>query len=611
MMSEILQDHGLGKGLNGADKKALIDIVNAADTNASDVKAAVATAIKAKDDRLRLTPESSWGEIQLALSDLGLDYNKVATGSITTGLPKSSTTEIASGIGFKPKHVIAWMEGYTSMFSGMYVGGVWKTKSSYSADYTIPEPTSDGFSIRNTNSTSGLGSFPITWVAFGIDDLPDIPDVYNKVASGKTLTETTGAVTVTGIAFRPSVVVVRAVLSGATYQRVYSAEAVPTGGQLDFIHKQWIRSDINGTQQGNPFAFTDDGFWCDITTTAGVEVAWWAYGKGETPNTFNKVKAGTTTAVGNTLTVTGLGFKPTAVLAKLSNYSGAKASYANVFMPKTNGVTSHFDEDLNIQTANNVAPATPSGQSVNGDGFVLSVAQANSAYDWIAYGEGELPDPPPDSYNRVASGTISANIPAGGTATVSGIGFVPKYIMLHAQGDDVVSVSGDYPQAGTAAGGWRSSSSISNGPRVMTKPTDDSFVITNSNGSIALTAPIVWTAYGVGANPDPTSYVRRTSGVVRGIPYKKTATVKGIGFIPSRVVVHLSYLSGGQIYGGVAVESRGRTFKPDGTLAGEWSAIFYENIIQKTKPTTDELTFTNPDSYDMNLSADIYWEAYE
>lgn len=548
MMSEILQDHGLGKGLNGADKKALIDIVNAADINASDVKTAVAIAIKAKDDRLKLTPESSWGEIQLALADFGIDYNKVATGTFTTAA--SPGTYPVPNVPFNPLIFICSLNdsNYLIWSKNGTLPNICRSSGAVS---TIQGLTySNGTLTISTSGTVWSSGLNMKWFALGLGDLPDLPDIYNKVASGKTnavmsalpfaksddTTKNSYYIKVEGLEFKPERIVVTQPSFDPFFFLVYDA-SLADGAQIKLSYGG-INTPVNFKTTGNAYV-ADTGFqlpiWDESNANSGA-YEWFAYGKGETPNLFNKVKKGRATGANGSITVTGLGFRPISILAKDVTQGTSASLYFMAYSAKT-GFSTTAATDLAARVGTG-----PLGliETITDDGFTIGIGGSNGdVFEWIAYGEGELPDPPPDSYNRVASGTISANIPAGGTATVSGIGFVPKYIMLHAQGDDVVSVSGDYPQAGTAAGGWRSSSSISNGPRVMTKPTDDSFVITNSNGSIALTAPIVWTAYGVGANPDPVGYKMFKSGAVT-TDLNGVGVVTGLGFNPRAIIVRIS-----------------------------------------------------------------------
>lgn len=107
MINEILRDHGLGKGLNGADKKALIDVVNAADTNQSVVKTNIINELKAKDANLALTNASTFADIIAAIPSLYIG-KKWATGTISIPGAGSQNPVTISGLEFIPKIIFVF-----------------------------------------------------------------------------------------------------------------------------------------------------------------------------------------------------------------------------------------------------------------------------------------------------------------------------------------------------------------------------------------------------------------------------------------------------------------------------------------------------------------------
>ena len=107
MIIEILRDHGLGKGINGADKKALIELVNAADSNQSTVKTKIINALKAKDATLNLAASSTWIDIHNAIP-LIFQGKKWAFGTIAIPGASSQNPVTINGLNFIPKTLFAF-----------------------------------------------------------------------------------------------------------------------------------------------------------------------------------------------------------------------------------------------------------------------------------------------------------------------------------------------------------------------------------------------------------------------------------------------------------------------------------------------------------------------
>ncbi|KZE55709.1 hypothetical protein AV540_26230 [Brevibacillus parabrevis] len=120
-MIDTWRDHGVDKGINGADKQALINLVNATDVNQSVVKTNVATALNAvsTDKSLGFSSTSTWAEIVAKIPEVKTG-KKWATGSVVSaGTLTGSVGYLASvsGLSFQPKFVILY---YTVYSSGVY-----------------------------------------------------------------------------------------------------------------------------------------------------------------------------------------------------------------------------------------------------------------------------------------------------------------------------------------------------------------------------------------------------------------------------------------------------------------------------------------------------------
>lgn len=168
MISDILRDHGMGKGLKAADKQALIDIVNAADANQSAVKTDIVNKLKAKDAALPITSASSWADILAQIPNLYVG-KKWATGTKNTN---SSYILSIRGLAFSPNVVLVQLTtGSTYLYITAYVA-----KSQYlpTSANDIAARTqngsingitftkySDGFDIQ-----TGSASAAHDWVAF-------------------------------------------------------------------------------------------------------------------------------------------------------------------------------------------------------------------------------------------------------------------------------------------------------------------------------------------------------------------------------------------------------------------------------------------------------------
>jgi hypothetical protein len=107
-MMDVLRAHGLGKGLNSADKQALIDLVNAADANQSAVKTDIINKLKAKDSTLPLNAASTWADILAAIPQIKIG-KKWANGSIS--VISAATAITVSGLNFRPSFVLVYYHG--------------------------------------------------------------------------------------------------------------------------------------------------------------------------------------------------------------------------------------------------------------------------------------------------------------------------------------------------------------------------------------------------------------------------------------------------------------------------------------------------------------------
>ncbi|GAA4704065.1 hypothetical protein [Brevibacillus fulvus] len=174
MMSEILRDHGLGKGLNGADKKALIDAVNAADTNQSTVKTNIINALLAKDANLPLSNASTFADIIAAIPSIYIG-KKWAMG--TFSLPGTSSSYTVTGLGFVPSmillHYATTSDDPTATIdvalqAKTYGGSTttWKQSVAGMSTKTLPAAKPTGNSFVVTQAFSSSYTMYARWYAF-------------------------------------------------------------------------------------------------------------------------------------------------------------------------------------------------------------------------------------------------------------------------------------------------------------------------------------------------------------------------------------------------------------------------------------------------------------
>lgn len=90
------------RGLGGADKQALIDIVNEAEANESDLKQLFIDDINLKDENAELTRNSTWFEILNALSNMEIGKRKRNGLGVSNGSRRFTIT----GLDFLPTVII-------------------------------------------------------------------------------------------------------------------------------------------------------------------------------------------------------------------------------------------------------------------------------------------------------------------------------------------------------------------------------------------------------------------------------------------------------------------------------------------------------------------------
>ncbi|MDT3416184.1 hypothetical protein QO009_002052 [Brevibacillus aydinogluensis] len=105
-MMDVLRAHGIGKGLNAADKQALIDIVNRADSNESVIRTSIVNALNAvsTDKALGLNAASAWADILVAIPQVKTG-KKWASGTASTTATVLTIT--VRGLTFQPKAIFA------------------------------------------------------------------------------------------------------------------------------------------------------------------------------------------------------------------------------------------------------------------------------------------------------------------------------------------------------------------------------------------------------------------------------------------------------------------------------------------------------------------------
>lgn len=150
------------RGISGADRQALIDIVNEAKANESDLKQLFINDINSKDGNAGLTESSTWFETLNTLSnmEMGKRWRRGVT-------PNDTKIEV-SGLGFKPS-IIIW---YAPSFYGVYDASVDNTN--YLAWASISSANSSSLRAVSTGIVINETSFSVitdltrvwNWIAF-------------------------------------------------------------------------------------------------------------------------------------------------------------------------------------------------------------------------------------------------------------------------------------------------------------------------------------------------------------------------------------------------------------------------------------------------------------
>lgn len=163
MISDILRDHGMGKGINGADRKALIDIANAADVNQSVVKTDIVNELNAlsTDKPLGLTATSTWADIRAAIPQVK-NGRKWATGSGNVNyIADAVQSVVISGLKFKPSIVLV----YPSLGKGAYRWGT-KFLNSGGQNHWVVDIVLNVSSFTITFNSVSTSSGTFEWIAF-------------------------------------------------------------------------------------------------------------------------------------------------------------------------------------------------------------------------------------------------------------------------------------------------------------------------------------------------------------------------------------------------------------------------------------------------------------
>ncbi|RNB72187.1 hypothetical protein [Brevibacillus panacihumi] len=175
MIGDILRDHGLGKGINGTDKQALIDIANAADANQSVVKTNIVNALNAvsTDQVLGLTDESTWADIQAKIP-LVKTGKKWATGLV--GTLNNSEMRTVGGLSFNPSTIIITSQRITTFGASTatyskeddrWITGVGNIGNILFPRVVLPTTgTTFGTSFDVKNYESSYSFINVRWIAF-------------------------------------------------------------------------------------------------------------------------------------------------------------------------------------------------------------------------------------------------------------------------------------------------------------------------------------------------------------------------------------------------------------------------------------------------------------
>lgn len=139
-------------GISAADKQALIDIANAAESNNSTIKTDIITKLNAKE--LSIAGEAAWAEIQAAIPGIILG-KKFATGTSAA----STQTLSVVGLTFQPSIII--VDKSSGDVNGRCV--YWSTGAS--AANCNPTSYSYGAIIAQQDWTVGASNFSRNMVA--------------------------------------------------------------------------------------------------------------------------------------------------------------------------------------------------------------------------------------------------------------------------------------------------------------------------------------------------------------------------------------------------------------------------------------------------------------
>jgi hypothetical protein len=166
-MMDVLRAHGIGKGLNAADKQALIDIVNRADSNESVVRTSIINALNAvsTDKALGLSAASTWAEILAKIPQIktGKKWASGVAPSISEG---SYSYVTVTGLGFRPNIIVLIRKADTD--------GTVYVKPFDAANYHFFGPTNYKFAVGqygeyiqdNAFKLRSLGTSNYDWIAF-------------------------------------------------------------------------------------------------------------------------------------------------------------------------------------------------------------------------------------------------------------------------------------------------------------------------------------------------------------------------------------------------------------------------------------------------------------
>ncbi|MDO8661655.1 MAG: Ig-like domain-containing protein, partial [Candidatus Omnitrophota bacterium] len=440
----------------------------------------------------------------------------------------NGTTQSISSLGFRPELVI--IKSISTDYAVFRSSAMYGDRSAYLANSStgdlsggVTSLDSDGFTV-GSDSTVNTNGGTYYWEAF---DIPSTGAVDFQV--GSYLGSSTDNRSITGVGFKPNLVVIKASNGNIGVWKTSSH----SGERCSFF-------DATSEEAGNIKALETDGFKVGASSyvnSVGVAYWWFAFKAG------NNFSVGSYSANNTDNTnITGVGFQPDLVWIK------SKAGNQGVHR------SSSFT-DTNSQYFSNVANATTNLKNIISDGFTVgnSTAVNNPSSTVYRYAAWRV-------YSAdVTNPAVSSFSPADG-ATSAGVGV--NLIINFAEpvdintGNIVIKKSSDNSTVETIA--VTSSQVTGSGTKTINiNPTSDFNYNTGYYVQIAGTCFKDTAGLAYAGISDTTTWNFTTLNTTAGVPTLKTGTyigtgaslaITGVGFQPDLVMVKSASSTAGLVF---------------------------------------------------------------